>query len=60
MGTFSELLKKSNDASNDVCDNPTKANCKELEVITSMAIEALNNEINRRKNDKDKHQTAIR
>lgn len=60
MGTFSELLKMSNKASNDVCENPTKANCKELEVITGIAIEALTNEINRRKSDKDKHQTAIR
>jgi hypothetical protein len=49
MGTFSKLLKKSNDASDAVCENPTKANCRELEVITGLAIQALTEEINKRK-----------
>ena len=48
MGTFSKLLKKSNDASNEVCENPTKANCKELEVVTDLAIRALTEEIKKR------------
>ncbi len=49
MGTFSKLLKQSNDASNAVCDNPTKANCRELELVTDLAIQALTEEIKRRK-----------
>lgn len=49
MSLFSELLKKSNELSNDVCNNPTKKNCKELEVITQLAIDVLTEEINKRK-----------
>jgi hypothetical protein len=59
MGTFSKLLKQSNDASNAVCDNPTKANCRELELVTDLAIQALTEEIKRRKNEKDKHITNV-
>jgi hypothetical protein len=50
MGMFSELLKQSNELSDEVCNNPTKKNCKELEIVTELAIEALTEEINRRKN----------
>lgn len=48
MGTFSKLLKKSNDASDAVCENPIKANCRELEVVTDLAIQALTEEIKKR------------
>jgi hypothetical protein len=59
MGTFSKLLKQSNDASNAVCDNPTKANCRELELVTDLAIQALTEEIKRRKNEKDRPKNTM-
>jgi hypothetical protein len=49
MGMFSELLKRSDELSNEVCNNPTKKNCKELEKITALAMEVLKEEINKRK-----------
>lgn len=46
---FSDLLKRSNELSNEVCDNPTKKNCKELETVTELAIQVLTAEIKKRK-----------
>lgn len=46
-----DLLKKSDELSNEVCTNPTKKNCKELEMVTQMAIDVLREEIKRRKKD---------
>tara|TARA_R110000822_G_scaffold253030_1_gene379590 strand:+ start:153 stop:329 length:177 start_codon:yes stop_codon:yes gene_type:complete len=49
MSLFSELLQRSDDLSDEVCNNPTKKNCKELETITNLAIEVLKEEIKKRK-----------
>jgi hypothetical protein len=56
MSLFSELLKKSDDLSDEVCNNPTKAKCRELELITQMAIDVLTEEINKRKPVEDEEQ----
>lgn len=48
MSLFSELLKRSDELSNEVCNNPTKKNCKELETVTDLAMEVLQEEIKMR------------
>tara|TARA_R110000868_G_scaffold236663_1_gene490716 strand:+ start:825 stop:977 length:153 start_codon:yes stop_codon:yes gene_type:complete len=46
---FSELLKRSDELSNEVCNNPTKKNCKELEIVTELAMQELSEIIKQRK-----------
>tara|TARA_R110000868_G_scaffold66582_1_gene198150 strand:- start:176 stop:328 length:153 start_codon:yes stop_codon:yes gene_type:complete len=47
---FFELLKRSDELSNEVCNNPTKKNCKELEVVTELAMQELKEIMKQRKN----------
>ena len=49
MTMFSELLKRSDELSNEVCNNPTKKNCKELEIVTELAMQELSEIIKQRK-----------
>jgi len=43
------LSKLGSEATERLINNPTKANAKEVEMITGLEIELLQNEINKRK-----------